>query len=110
VRGTGKLRVVLTGTAYRFTAKNLPRDVTFTVVVTGGDGRPEGGATALFSVTVPGLLPILSTPIHTDSSGKATFATRIPPGTMKGLGLALVQVTLSDGVTSGTGRQVLTIQ
>jgi hypothetical protein len=109
-RGTGQLRVVLTGTAYRFTAAKLPKDVTFTVVVTGGDGRPEAGATVLFTVTVPGLLPIISTPIHTDGSGTARFATTIPPGTMKGTGLASVLVTLSDGVSTGTGRQVLTVQ
>jgi hypothetical protein len=109
-RGTGQLRVVLTGTAYRFTTTKLPKDVTFTVVVTGGDGRPEAGATALFTVTVPGLQVTISAQLRTDSGGTARFTTTIPPGTMKGNGLASVLVTLSDGVTQGTGRQVLTVQ
>jgi hypothetical protein len=50
----------------------------------------------------------------TDSSGTAAFTTTIPapsaPGTGTGSGLATVLVTLSDGVTTATARQVLTIQ
>ncbi len=113
-RGTGQLRAVLTGTTYRFTVAKLPKNVTFTVVVTGPDGRRVGGASALFTITVPGLQPIVSGVFLTDSSGTAAFATTIPapslPGTGTGSGLASVLVTLPDGVTTTTARQVLTVQ
>ena len=113
-RGTGELRVILTGTTYRFKVTSLPKNVTFTVVVTGPDGRRLGGAMALFTVTLPGLEPIVSTPLLTDSSGAATFTTTIPapslPGTGTGSGLAVVLITLPDGVTTASARQVLTVQ
>ncbi len=113
-RGTGQLRVVLTGTTYRFKVAALPKGVTFTVVVTGPDGRRLAGAKALFTVTVPGLEPIVSPEFLTDSSGTSSFTTTIPapslPGTGTGSGLASVLITLPDGITTATARQVLTVQ
>ncbi len=113
-RGTGQLGAVLTGTTYRFKVTALPKKVTFTVVVTGPDGHHVGGASAVFTITVPGLEPIVSGVFLTDSGGTSAFTTTIPapaaPGTGTGLGVASVLVTLADGVTQTTARQGLTIQ
>ena len=108
-RGSGKLIASLTGSAYRFKASKLPRTVTFTVVVTDPDGRRLSGATALFTVSVPGLQAIVSGQIRTNSSGSATFTTTIPKGAMPGSGLATVLVTAS-GLGTTTDRQVLTVE
>jgi len=108
-RGSGEMRVALTGTAYQFTARRLPKQVSFTVVVTGPDGRRVSGATALFTVTIPGLEAIVSGEIETNGSGSATFTTRIPKGALPGSGLASVLVT-TDAFGQGTDRQVLTVR
>lgn len=106
-KGSGTLVVTLTGSIYRFSAAKLPQDATFTVVVTGPDGKPIAGATALFTVTVPGLQAIVSGEIPTDGNGAASFSTQIPPGAMPGSGLASVLVTTPTAGT-GTDRKVLT--
>jgi hypothetical protein len=108
-KGSGSMRVSLTGTAYRFNAKKLPKTVSFTVVVTGPDGKRVSGATTLFTVTVPGLEAIVSSEIPTNGNGVATFTTRIPKGAMPGSGLASVLVT-TDAFGTGTDRQVLTVR
>ncbi len=108
-RGSGKLVASLTGTAYRFKASRLPKRVSFTVVVTDPGGHRLAGATALFTVSVPGLQAIVSGQIRTNSSGSATFTTSIPKGAMPGSGLATVLVNAgAHGNT--TDRQVLTVQ
>lgn len=108
-KGSGKLGVRLTGSIYQFRVSRLPRDATFSVAVTGPDGRPVTGATALFTVTVPGLEAIVSGEVSTGKSGTATFTTRIPAGATKGSGLASVLVRTEDYGT-GTDRQVLTVK
>lgn len=108
-RGKGKLTVTLIGSKYRFTASKLPTKVTFTVSVTGSDGQPVENATALFTVSVPGLEAIVSNELSTDSGGGATFTTTIPAGAMPGSGLATVLVnTPSDG--QATDRAALTVK
>lgn len=108
-KGSGKLLVALSGSVYRFKASKLPKDVTFTVVVTGPDGLPFQGATALFTVSVPGLEMIVSGEVQTDARGKASFSTRIPAGALPGSGLVSVLITSPDSGT-GTDRQVLTVE
>jgi hypothetical protein len=106
--GSGKLAAVLTGSNYRFKASRLPRSITLKVVVTDPDGRRLSGATALFTVSVPGIEAIVSREIRTNNQGVATFETNIPAGATKGSGLATVLVTTrNDGTV--TDRQVLTI-
>ena len=109
VKGSGKLQVKLTGTAYRFKAAKLPKNVTFTVVVTSPDGLPVKGATVLFTVTIPGLEAIVSGEMRTRADGTASFGTRIPSGAMAGSGLASVLVT-TDDYGAGTDRQALTVE
>jgi Glucodextranase, domain B len=107
-RGSGKLTASLVGSAYRFRISRLPDDVTFTVTVTDPDGRPLAGATALFSITVPGLEAIVSSEVNTGGDGTARFRTRIPKGALAGSGLASVLVTTGEFGTT-TDRQVLTV-
>lgn len=108
-QGSGKLTVSLTGTVYRFKAAKLPTSATYTVVVTGPDGKPVSGGSALFTVTVPGLEAIVSSEILTGADGTASFTTQIPKGAMAGSGLATVLVTTTDYGTL-TDRQVLTVE
>ncbi len=108
-RGTGRLKVVLASTLYSFRVNRLPRTITLTATVTGADGRHLGGATALFTVTVPGLQPIVSPTITTNANGVATFSTTIPKGTMAGPGLATVLIT-TKGTSTATARAVLTVR
>lgn len=108
-KGSGQMYVSLTGNVYRFTAKKLPRRASFTVVVTGPDGRRVDGAIALFTVSVPGLEAIVSAEIPTNGSGIATFTTNIPKGALPGSGLASVLVT-TDAYGQATDRQVLTVR
>jgi hypothetical protein len=108
-RGSGEMQVSLTGDAYRFSAKKLPKRVTFTVVVTGPDGRRVPDATTLFTVTVPGLEAIVSDEELTNDNGVASFTTSIPRGALAGSGLASVLVTTPD-YGQLTDRQVLTVK
>jgi hypothetical protein len=108
-RGSGELRASLTGSAYRFKASSLPRQVSFTVVVTDPAGSRLAGATALFTVSVPGLEAFVSGEIRTNGAGEATFTTTIPKGALPGGGLATVLIT-TDGLGSVTDRQVLTVE
>jgi bacillopeptidase F len=107
-RGSGKLNAVLSASSYRFKASRLPKTITLTVTVTDPDGQRLQGATALFTVSVPGLEAIVSAEITTNRDGVATFQTTIPAGAMAGSGLATVLITTDrDGQT--TDRQVLTV-
>lgn len=108
-KGSGAMQVSLTGTIYRFSSKKLPKNVTFTVTVTGPDGRRVSGAIALFTVSVPGLEAIVSNELVTNGSGVASFSTTIPKGAQPGSGLATVLVT-TDNFGSLSDRQVLTVK
>ena len=109
-KGTGTLRVKLSGSVYQFDSKRLPANVTFTAVVVGADGKRVAGATALFTVSVPGLQAVVSTPETTDASGTATFSTTIPKGATPGGGLATVLITMPSGTQTATDRDVLTVR
>ena len=106
-KGSGRLTAALTSSAYRFKASRLPKDITLKVAVTGPDGRRVAGATALFTISVPGLEAIVSGEVSTNKSGVASFTTTIPAGATPGGGLATVLVT--SGNDTITDRQVLTI-
>ena len=99
----------LTATTYQFRTKGLPRQVTFTVQVTDPDGGPVADATALFTVSVPGLEAIVSSEVKTNGNGTARFTTSIPKGAMAGSGLATVLVDTGE-FGKVTDRQVLTVR
>jgi len=102
------MTAALSGSAYRFHASKLPKRLTLTVTVLGSDGKPLSGATALFTISVPGLEAIVSRELSTNRSGTASFSTMIPKGATRGGGLATVLVTAKDE-DDATDRQVLTI-
>lgn len=106
-RGSGALKAQLTSSRYTFSAGNLPMEITLTVLVTDPDGQPLGGATATFSLTMPGL-PAITFESTTAGDGSAVFATSLPAGTTQGQGLATVLVTTSEH-GSATDRTVITI-
>ncbi len=108
-KGSGKTTAKLTATAYQFRTNGLPKSVTFTVQVTDPDGKPIADATALFTVSVPGLEAIVSGEIKTNENGTARFTTSIPKGAMRGSGLATVLVD-TDEFGTLTDRQVLTVR
>jgi Glucodextranase, domain B len=108
-RGTGQLRVDLTASAYQFKATKLPATVKFTATVTGADGHPLAGATALFTVTLMNLAPIVPATTTTDANGTATFSMAIPKGAPVGGGLATVQITTTSAAPV-SARAVLTVQ
>ena len=84
--------------------------MTFTATVVGADGSRVAGASALFTVSVPGLQPVVSAPIITDQRGVASFTTSIPKGAMAGSGLTTVLITLPTGSQTATDRAVLTVR
>jgi hypothetical protein len=108
-KGSGQLRATLTSSAYQFTAKKLPSTITLTAVVIGADGKPAPGATALFTISVPGLPAVVSSPITTDGTGTATFSTTIPKGAMAGSGVADVLITMPNGKQT-TAKAALTVK
>jgi Glucodextranase, domain B len=107
VKGSGVMTASLSGSSYRFRASKLPKRLTLTVSVLGADGKPLAGATALFTISVPGLEAIVSGELTTSRAGTASFSTMIPKGATKGGGLATVIVTAKDE-DDATDRQVLT--
>jgi hypothetical protein len=109
VKGSGRMTASLTGSAYRFRASKLPKRLTLKVTVLGSDGKPLAGATALFTVSVPGLEAIVSREITTGADGSAPFSTIIPAGATPGSGLATVLVSADGEPGTATDRQVLTI-
>jgi uncharacterized lipoprotein YajG len=102
-RGAGKLQAEITASRYQFVRKQLPDDVTLTVVVTDPDGHPVDGATVTFTVTPKGVAPIVRT-LTTDGAGKAVWRTAIPKGAAVGRGVAaaLVQTTDFGSTTTQT--------
>ncbi|HEY2887789.1 MAG TPA: Ig-like domain-containing protein [Candidatus Limnocylindrales bacterium] len=108
-KGSGKPSARLTANTYQFRAGKLPKPITLTVTVTDPDGSPVQGATALFTVSVPGLEAIVSSEIKTNANGVARFATTIPKGAMAGAGLATVLIS-TDEFGNLTDRQVLTVR
>lgn len=107
-RGSGKLTASLRGSAYRYRVSRLPDDVEFEVAVNDPDGRPLRGARVIFTITVPGVEPIVSSELETAGDGRAVFRARIPRGATPGDGLATVLVTTAE-FGRITDRQVLTV-
>ncbi len=107
-RGSGVLAANLSASRYTFSANKLPQNIQLTVVVTDPDGRALAGATATFSLTMPGI-PAITFEATTAGDGSAVFVTSLPAGTAQGQGLATVLVTTSE-FGAATDRTVITIQ
>ena len=94
-KGSGKLTATLRASDYEYSRKTLPDPITLTVAVTDPDGRSVKGARVTFTVTIPGIEPIVSTG-KTDSEGKARFKTTIPKGAAIGTGSLTALVDAGD--------------
>jgi hypothetical protein len=94
-RGAGKLRAEITASRYQFVRRQLPDDVTLSVVVTDPDGHPVDGATVTFTLTVPGVGPITRT-LTTDGEGKTRWRTAVPKRAALGRGVAAALVHTKD--------------
>jgi large repetitive protein len=105
-QGTGQMSAQLTGSIYRISVSHPPGSLQLRVYVTDPDGHPLAGASATFTLQIPGLGPITSTKM-TDSSGRASFTTSLVGPMTIGSGLGTVLVTdPSFGTT--TDRVALT--
>lgn len=98
-RGTGKLSVRLSASDYSIPRDALPEGLRLTATVTDPDGRPLGGATALFTLSIPGVATVTGQ-ATTDANGRAVFETTVPRGADPGGGNAAVQVRISSGTAN----------
>lgn len=106
-RGSGALKASISASRYQFSAKGLPDPLSVFVLVLDPDGKPLGGATVTFTISIPGV-PIVTAGGTTDATGRASFSTTVPKGAMPGTGPAAVLVHTTDfGDT--TDRTVITI-
>jgi hypothetical protein len=94
-RGTGKLLVALTASAYQIKRSSLPEPVTLYAIATDPDGQALAGADFTFTLSIPGI-PTVSIDGKTDADGKASFKTTIPKGATLGQGSATVLITSTE--------------
>ena len=106
-KGSGKLAASLKASRYQFSRRSLPEQISLTVTVTDPDGRPVKAADVTFTLSVPGLEPIVSDGT-TDGNGRATLKTTIPKGATVGSGLITALVDAGD-LGTVTARNAITI-
>lgn len=104
-RGTGKLRVVLSASAYKV-RRALAQSVTLYATVTDPDGQPLAGANVTFALGIRGL-PQVTDDVTTSGDGKASFKTTVPAGAELGQGSATVLVS-TDAFGSASDERVIT--
>jgi hypothetical protein len=92
VQGSTEMRVRLTASLYTISVKNHPSSLELHVLVRDPSGDPIAGATAFFTLQIPGLAPI-SNEIVTGPDGMATFSTPLVGELETGGGVATVLVT-----------------
>lgn len=92
VQGSGKMSANLSSSLYRISVAHPPGSLQLTVVVTDSTGAPVAGATAFFTLQIPGLGPI-SGQATTGADGRASFTTTLVGKMSKGNGQATVLVT-----------------
>jgi hypothetical protein len=97
LRGDGKLTADISASDYRLSDAALPQALTVRVA-----------ASVLFTITVPGIPPIVPSPVMTDATGVASFQTTVPAAATQGTGPVTALVTTEQfGRTSV--QTVLTI-
>ena len=106
LQGSGDMGVRLSASAYRISVKNPPSSIQLVVVVSDPTGKALEGATAFFTVSIPGLAPI-SNQLVTGSGGRATFTTPLVGELTTGGGIGTVLVT-SELYGQSTDRVTLT--
>ena len=92
VQGSGKMGVNLHSSLYQISVSHHPASLQLTVVVTDPTGAPLAGATAFFTLQIPGLGPI-SGQATTGADGRASFTTPLVGTIAVGNGQATVLVS-----------------
>jgi hypothetical protein len=92
VQGSGKMTANLTASVYRISASSHPSSFKLTVLVTDPTGAPLAGASAFFTIQIPGLGPISGSSI-TGADGRASYTTPLVGTIQVGNGAATVLVT-----------------
>lgn len=101
LRGTGALKVVLTASAYRISAAELPRTLELQAVATDPDGNSLPGRDITFTLSIPGV-PLITGQETTDATGLAVFRTSVPAGATPGSGPGTAYLTTPEyGDASG---------
>jgi hypothetical protein len=106
-QGSGDMKAHLSASFYTISVSHPPRSLQLRVLVTDPGGNPLAGATASFTLTIPGLQPISSGPRTTDESGRASFTTSLVTRMKTGYGLATVIITSAEfGTTTDQVRLI----
>jgi hypothetical protein len=92
VQGSGQMTANLTASLYRISVSHHPSSLQLTVTVTDPTGAPLAGASAFFTIQIPGLGPISGSKV-TGTDGRASFTTPLVGKIAVGAGAATVLVT-----------------
>ena len=92
VQGSTEMRVNLRASSYTISVKRHPSSLQLILLVLDPSGDPIVGATAFFTLQIPGLAPI-SNELLTGTDGRATFTTPLVGKLETGGGVATVLVT-----------------
>jgi len=106
LQGSTQMVVRLTASTYRISVSKRPASLQLTVLVRDPAGMPLAGASAFFTIQIPGLAPI-SNQIVTNADGRAVFSTPLVGTLTVGSGVGTVLVT-SDLYGQSTDRVTLT--
>ena len=106
IQGSDELGARLTASRYNVSVSEPPASIQLVVVVTDPGGEPLEGATAFFSLQIPGLAPI-SNEVVTGPEGRAVFTTPLVGELETGEGDATVLVSHEEYGDS-TDRVTLT--
>jgi hypothetical protein len=106
LQGSKEMGVRLTASTYRISVAHHPSSLQLVVLVTDPAGLPLAGASAFFTLQIPGLAPI-SNELVTGGNGRAVFTTPLVGALTTGGGLGTVLVT-SDLYGQSSDRVALT--
>lgn len=106
LQGSKEMGVRLSASTYRISVKSRPSAIQLSVVVTDPAGKPLAGASAFFTLQIPGLGPI-SNDVTTGADGRAAFTTPLVGELTIGGGLGTVLVT-SELYGTSSDRVTLT--
>src|SRR5512143_837233 len=106
LQGSTQMGVRLSASIYRISVSKHPSSLQLTVLVTDPAGAPLAGASAFFTLQIPGLAPI-SNQLTTGADGRAIFTTPLVGTLTVGSGVGTVLVT-SDLYGQSTDRVSLT--
>jgi hypothetical protein len=92
IQGSDEMGVRLTASRYNISVGNPPSSLQLAVVVTDPAGEPLAGATAFFTLQIPGLAPI-SNQLVTGPDGRVSFTTPLVGELERGGGTGTVLVS-----------------